>query len=177
MLAPTFQHPCIDKEDDATFPLLSFQVHGMGCLQKKPHRSPAAIGRVIHGQTLAIPPSHLCPLCLGAALGSGALAAAHRHCSSFAPESFFQLFLGNNCLSKYLPWCWCLALLTAGAPCCAKLNSPSCSIPCTSISRIPPLPTGHFSHPCPHSSSRIHRESPQPCRAPTPQHESLTSPT
>lgn len=99
------------------FPCSASRSMGWDVSRSSPTHPPIAIGRVIHGQILVIPLSHLCLLCLGAALGWGTLAAAHRHCSSFAPESLFQLFLGSNCLSKYMPWCWCLALVTAGAPC------------------------------------------------------------
>lgn len=172
MLVPTFQHPCIDKEDDATSPLLSFQVHGMGCLQKKPHRSspppPTATGRVIHGQTLVMPHSHLCPLCLGAALGWGTVPALLLKAfpAIFGQQLPFQIFA--SVLVPGLAHSWG----SLSAPCCAKLNSPSCSIPHTSISRIP---MGHFSHSCPHSRSGIHRESPQPSKAPTPQGEPLTA--
>lgn len=102
--------------------LSSFQVHGVGCLQKKPHRSPHCHRKgnswtdVGHFPFPSLSPvSGNCP-------GWGTLAAAHRHCSSFAPESFSSYFW---VAAAFLNVCF-----GVGACPCSQLGLPACSLLC-----------------------------------------------
>lgn len=65
------------------FPYSASRSMGWDASRRNPTDPPIAIGRIIHGQMLVIPLSHLCPLCVGAALGWGD--------SGCCPQTPFQL--------------------------------------------------------------------------------------
>ena len=176
MQVPTFQHPCSNKGGEATFYLLSCQVHGDGVSPKSSAKRSPIDPTHCHRKgnkwpgTGLIPALPLSPV-LGAATGRGTLATAHGHGSSFAPESICSYFWAvtafpNICLGvsawprSQLGLPPLLAAVQSGTlPAVASFMQP-CD---TSMCRIPPLPMGHFSHPPPHSRSRVHRESPRAC--------------
>lgn len=120
--SPHFSIPVLTRRMMLLFPYSASRSMGWDVSRRNPTDPPIAIGRVIHRQILVIPLSHVCPPCLGAALGWGTLAAAHRHCSSFAPESFSSYFWVATAFPNI-----CFGV---GAWPCSQLGLPACSLLC-----------------------------------------------